>query len=543
MKKVIFLLCILLVSLPILGQSRQPSGEKHRIVAYAQQFLMDQGFDPQKLQLRFEKVTPNLVFFDNPESRLFILVARDKVAPLLHERILAFSMGATWAEGVDDSGIEKIFHYYDSTLTKMAAGKIPAEINFPRFQPHKNVSALLKDIKWRQFRFPMHCGYPMQGCLTGCGPTAMAQIMKFHRYPADSIDWETTRASYPYLTSDTLSIVPLLARIGRCAKAEYGVKGTRSSMEDLRHALIRNFGYSTRMYHAYHQVKECDLLQWVETDISEGRPSLLCGFDHLFVCDGVCNDFFHLNMGWGGNYDGWYRFITPQAYTQQESLLDGALVNIVPLDASDTICHDLSFEQAGGLASLPITQLKDIARLKLSGPINGADLNVLRHMAGSMMNDTIRGWHGRLSELDLSEASIVADSPYYFNYIASENGLWITWNGKEYDFSHMTHKKWMEIADAPATHNSHYDVVEEEPGAVYRVYLKTEDDVVGSSLFYSCQNLRKLMLPRSTERIGRYAFFFCPMLESVTMPDLDIINTNRKDYFSAECQILIYPEE
>ena len=28
----------------------------------------------------------------------------------------------------------------------------------------------------------------------------------------------------------------------------------------------------------------------------------------MFVCDGMYADFLHLNMGWGGSYDGWYRF-------------------------------------------------------------------------------------------------------------------------------------------------------------------------------------------------------------------------------------------
>lgn len=536
MKRFLFLLLSFLAFCPMSGQPGQTTGEKQRIVAYAQQFLMDQGLDHKKLQLRFEKVTPNLVFFDNPETRVFILVARDKVAPLLHERVLAFSMGATWAEGVDDSGIEKIFHYYDSTLTKMARGKIPAETQFPRIAPQKNVSALLKDIKWRQFRFPMHSGYRMQGCLTGCGPTAMAQLMKFHQYPSDSIDWSSTRASYPYMVGDTLSITPLLARIGRAVMAEYGVKGTSSSMENLRQALVRDFGYSSRMFHAYHQVSEREVLQWVAADILQGRPSLLCGFDHLFVCDGILSDFFHLNMGWGGNYDGWYRFITPLGTMQQGSLLDGALVQIVPQDASDTICHDLRFDQAGGLASLPVSRLQSMARLKLSGPINGADLNVLRHMAGSIMDDTIRCWHGRLTDLDLSDARIITDSAYYYHYKASESHFWTSWKGKEYDFTRMTHSKWLEIAETPAAHNQWLDIVEEEPGVCYRVYLKTVDDMVGGSLFYSCQNLRTLVLPRSTKSIGRYAFFFCPMLESVTMPALDVTGYQREDYLPAGCQ-------
>lgn len=529
-----------LVILPVAGQQRALQGEKLRLVQYAQQFLVNQGFDPEKLQLRFEKVTPNLVFFNNPETRLFILVARDKVAPLLHERTLAFSMGSTWAEGVDDSGIEGIFSYYDSTLTKMRKGEIPAEKTFPREEARRNVAALLKYTKWRQFRLTPNRPFAFSGCWTGCGPTAVAQVMKFYAYPKDLIDWSQTQPKYPYPTGDTLSITPLLSRIGDAVKVEYGADGTSTSMEGIREALMRDFGYSSRMIHLYHEVAEREMLRLVEEDILAGRPSLMCGFNHIFVCDGLCRDFYHLNMGWGGNYDGWYRFITPQAHSKRGSLLDGVLVNIVPADATDSILHDLHFEEAGSLAALPVEQLGQMARLKISGPINGADLHILRHMAGSMMNDTIRGWFGRLYDLDLSDAEIVEDTAYYYDYNADEANFRTTWRDKEYHFDHMTHKLWLEIAETPAAHNQWYDIEERVPDRQYKIHLKTEDDVVGHSLFYSCHTLRYLCLPRATRRIDRYAFFFCPMLEQVSMPDSTSTLFHLDNTFPTDCKIELY---
>lgn len=538
----LFMLLIFLhLAIPaIAGMPHMSSGEKLRTVTYAQRFLVGQGFDADKLQLRFEKVTPNLVYFNNPETQVFILVARERVAPLLHERTLAFSMGSTRAVGVDDRGFEDIFQYYDSTLTKMSKSQLEAEKKSPRFKSRKNVASLLRNIKWRQFRFPSHLQYAPAGSLTGCGPIAVAQLFKFYEYPSDSVNWSEIPPMYPYPTGDTLQIAPLLASIGKAAHAQYGQEGTSTTMEGLREALILQFGYSSRMYHAYHLVPEREMMRLVEEDLCQGRPSLMCGFDHIFICDGVCDDFFHLNMGWGGNYDGWYRFITPQSKSEQSSILDGVLVNVVPCDQSDSIVHDLNFDKPGGLAAVPVEQLQSMAHLKITGPLNGADLRVLRHMAGSMMNDTIRTWFGRLYDLDLSDARIVKDSVYFYDYLASEAYFMTSWRGKEYHFDHMTHRQWLEIADTPAAHNQWFDIVEEIPDSRYRIYLKTEDDVVGHSLFYSCQGLRFLRLPRSTQRIDRYAFFFCPMLEEVTMPDSSVTHYERESNLPENLKILYY---
>ena len=50
----------------------------------------------------------------------------------------------------------------------------------------------------------------------------------------------------------------------------------------------------------------------VKNELDEGRPLIYKGYTqdlgagHAFVVNGYDEDFFHLNWGWSGSYNGWY---------------------------------------------------------------------------------------------------------------------------------------------------------------------------------------------------------------------------------------------
>jgi len=65
---------------------------------------------------------------------------------------------------------------------------------------------------------------------------------------------------------------------------------------------------------------------------------------HNVVVDGYnTNEFYHLNFGWGGSYDGWYQL--PQDIPYNLTVIEGAVVDIVPYQYAITTPELLDFVQ------------------------------------------------------------------------------------------------------------------------------------------------------------------------------------------------------
>ncbi|MBP5715484.1 MAG: C10 family peptidase [Bacteroidales bacterium] len=499
--------------------------EREDVVAHARAFLLPRGADVA-LNLTVGAVYRNHVLLKDWTHRTFAIVARDSAAECLKERVLAFSMGTTLARDHNDEGIYQFLNYYDRTLQSMREGRLASERALANDTiKRRAVPSLLKYIKWRQFHLRNQGSDIPKGSLTGCGPTALAQIMAYYHHPMNCIDWERTDYSYVYPKGDTASITPLLVRIGRAVKAEYGVKGTGVQMDNMLYGMVREFDFSPRAMYLCNMT-ERDVLIAVHRNLLGQRPSLMCGRNHLFVCDGYHGGYFHLNMGWSGNYDGWYRFITPGATVGFGSMLDGVIVNIVPRTEAEKTWVEVDCPQPGTLPEvIGEVRREDIGQLRVKGSLNGRDIHFLRQMAGYVSPENLLSWHGALTRLDLSEAKIVADSAYYFRYDAAQYNLWLTWNKKRYQFNKMTHDQWLEIAETRAVRNNYFDVVEVVADSLYQVSVKTQANTIGQYMFCQCHNLREVKFPRSTRSVSRFVLHGCPLLESVTLPAENLVKT------------------
>lgn len=99
---------------------------------------------------------------------------------------------------------------------------------------------------------------------------------------------------------------------------------------------------------------------------------------------------------------------------------------------------------------------KTIRSLTISGQVNGTDIRLIRKMLKE----------GKLEELNLRDAKIVS-------------------GGDSYDIYGLS---------------------------------KTSENAIGESMFYNCRNLKKIILPSSTQRIESYAFFGCSGLKQIELP-------------------------
>ena len=153
------------------------------------------------------------------------------------------------------------------------------------------------------------------------------------------------------------------------------------------------------------------------------------------------------------------------------------LSSFLPLMASAQ--KTVNVATAGTLATLISDEEKyTIEDLTVTGSLNGADLALLRDMAGNNSLGVITD--GQLKKLDLSGATVVS-------------------GGRYLDTDEINYQK----DGGSATGNFHLDAVAE---------------MMPDWCFYGCNSLQQVVLPETTTAIGKGAFMDM-RLTSVTVPD------------------------
>ncbi len=173
--------------------------------------------------------------------------------------------------------------------------------------------------------------------LVGCVATAVEQIMSYYRYPqmlADTLHgWTTphyaledvmpgTRIDWPHILSryDEGAYSPEQARAvqelslycGMGCEMNYGVSASGANLSDYLRTLKRVFSYEYVRFHGRSLYTPSAWTRLIRHELEEGRPVAYAGFNvelsgHAFVVDGVDGEgFYHVNWGYGGDYDGWF---------------------------------------------------------------------------------------------------------------------------------------------------------------------------------------------------------------------------------------------
>lgn len=186
---------------------------------------------------------------------------------------------------------------------------------------------------------------------TGCVATAMAQVMNYHQFAnmtvdipgydkdfqevpciavstlaATTFDWgnmlneytfsynsTTYKYDIPDFTSDQgEAVAKLMQYCGASVKMNYG-STSYSNTSEVVNALKTYFGYKSTTQVAIRSLYT--YAEWIEiiyNELKQGRPVVYggqsSGGGHEFVCDGYQGeDFFHINWGWGGQSDNYFK--------------------------------------------------------------------------------------------------------------------------------------------------------------------------------------------------------------------------------------------
>jgi len=182
-----------------------------------------------------------------------------------------------------------------------------------------------------------------QHCATGCVATAMAQVMKYHEWPEKptkaipSYTWKTASITLPSLTKEIsfgwsdmdnldestgqTAVATLMQYCGYSVQMNYGPE-SGSNSQKLANALVEYFDYNSTTTVVYRS--DYSYADWIEIiyyELSKNRPVVYggqsSGGGHEFVCDGYATeDFFHINWGWGGSSDNYFKLSALNPYEQ-----------------------------------------------------------------------------------------------------------------------------------------------------------------------------------------------------------------------------------
>lgn len=213
--------------------------------------------------------------------------------------------------------------------------------------------------------------------VTGCVATAMAQVMRYWRYPqvgtgtakytsssgektynfADHpFDWNNMLETYTisrlgvtnYNATEASAVATLMLACGASVNMNYDFAGSGSYISEAYLAMRDHFGYSPDI--KYYESDDPNWEDWTETlqaQFDRGLPILYGGTGtsggHAFVLDGyqiaisetTGNPYtlFHVNWGWNGTYNGWFRIRRLQPSDEFENysnLNQRIVINIYP---------------------------------------------------------------------------------------------------------------------------------------------------------------------------------------------------------------------
>ncbi len=186
---------------------------------------------------------------------------------------------------------------------------------------------------------------------TGCVATAMAQLIRYHQWPAQgygthtythdaygtlTADFANTAYSYALMPNELTSssssaqvnaVATLMRDCGIAVNMSYGPYGSSANNMCAKTALASYFGYETRIACKSYRTPGVIIGTWnnhtyyddetwrsmLKAELDAQRPIYYSGDNdngnsgHSFVCDGYDNNnLFHFNWGWGGYLDGYF---------------------------------------------------------------------------------------------------------------------------------------------------------------------------------------------------------------------------------------------
>lgn len=288
-----------------------------------------------------------LYVLNRPEGGYVILSADNVGAP-----VLAYSEEGTYDPANIPPAMAAMLADYstqiaDASRSGAAEYTAASQLDLPAIEPL--VTAL-----WNQY-YPYNNKCPEisdKRCLTGCGITALAQVMYYHKWPEQGtgtlthswkyyddnavqhsetkvfrcsrnpFDWDNMLDTYHDNTADVrdyqteeqeTAVATLMYALGVAGRAAWHYSSTGANVPNFLDPLLKNFDYDKSLCYVRRQYFTND--EWIallHNEFTTNGPVLLDGTNdnsagHVFVGDGYDgNGRIHINWGWGGMSNGYF---------------------------------------------------------------------------------------------------------------------------------------------------------------------------------------------------------------------------------------------
>lgn len=277
--------------------------------------------------------------FNNGHNAGFVIVAGDDCA----EDVLGYATDGSFdADNIPDNMQAFLQGYAEEIAAARALGANNANSGDENVEVARKVVAPLIETHWNQ-----HDPYNLlcvnnsgQLCVTGCVATALAQVMYYYQWPksatteipaydsrygdhydalpSTTFDWAKMKPVYMNSGNDDndsrMAVAKLMRYCGQAVTMNYSPGASGGYQSSIPDALKNYFGYPGKpswQRRSKYTTEEWDELIYKE--LKYGRPVLYgastsAGSGHEFICDGYDgHGLYHINWGWGGLSDGYFR--------------------------------------------------------------------------------------------------------------------------------------------------------------------------------------------------------------------------------------------
>lgn len=337
--------------------------------------------------------------------------------------------------------------------------------------------------------------------VTGCTATAMAQIMAYWKYPRQGrgqhsytynpgvtntvtysadfsqsfYNWDNMLDNYDgdYTDEQGAAVALLMKDAGyavdsRWGSGSLGTGGSRSPEE----ALAMNFDYNPDSIRTI-GMGDANFIEQLKRELDARRPIFFSAHitwyttnAHAMVIDGYTdNDYFHVNFGWSGDYDGYY--LLTNFYN------GSAIVGILP--ARSINLNGLYFTTAEQTATLSYSDVEGVADVPETIEAEGKTYTVESVAKKALLENT------KTTQINLpGTIKSIGERAFY-------------------NCTNLTAVTAPQRSGLGYTSNS----------------LPESLTTMGKYAFGLCTGLKNITLPSSLERVPDYAFYRCEGLEQI----------------------------
>ena len=274
---------------------------------------------------------PYYVFNDDTGKGFVVVAGDDKMG-----EVLAYSHEASIDMANLNPEARYLFDSYRQVYEELGKNKGLTTRAETATKATDDVQPLLKS-KWGQdYPYSKQMQY-----VTGCVATAVAQVMYYHKWPAQGkgqesykvtfdntvrsadftkshYDWDNMLPDYNrrnVTTKQEDAVALLMNDVGIATNMQYTdrVSGTQSYMAE--RALRNYFDYDAALVTRFDEGED-NFIEIVKKELRNGFPLYISGDSktgggHAWVCDGFDKeDRFHMNFGWNGQANGYYSLAT-----------------------------------------------------------------------------------------------------------------------------------------------------------------------------------------------------------------------------------------